>query len=136
MPIWGTAPISQVRQRAIHAGIAVPPCGYNDAASYSFQRLLLIDGHDEPYELCCYWHVSSNGGLPLARLTNMTSTETYRYRGYDIVPDRQWSQWCVSIYATRADLPLISRSTLRTLAFRKEEAVAEAKQCIDRLLHL
>jgi hypothetical protein len=80
--------------------------------------------------------LDSNGGLPLARPTNMTSTETYRYRGYDIVPDRQWSQWCVSIYATRADLPLLSRSTLRSLAFRKEEAVAEAKQCIDRLLHL
>jgi hypothetical protein len=39
------------------------------------------------------------------------------------------------VYATRADLPLFSRSTLRTLALRKEEAVAEAKQCIDRLLH-
>ena len=64
----------------------------------------------------------------------MTTTETFRYRGYDIVPDRQWSKWCVSVYATRADLPLFSRSTLRTLAFRKEEAVAEAKQCIDRLL--
>jgi hypothetical protein len=57
----------------------------------------------------------------------MTTTETSRYRGYDIVPNRQWSQWCVSVYATRADLPLFSRSTLRTRAFRKEEAVAEAK---------
>jgi hypothetical protein len=75
-----------------------------------------------------------NGGLPLARPTQMT-TETCRYRGYDIVPNRQWSQWCVSVYTTRADLPLFSRSTLRTLAFRKEEAVAEAKQCIDQLLH-
>jgi hypothetical protein len=65
----------------------------------------------------------------------MTTTETCRYRGYDIVSDRQWSRWCVSVYATRADLPLFSRSTLRTLALRKEEAVAEAKQCIDRLLH-
>ena len=65
----------------------------------------------------------------------MTTPETCRYRGYDIVSDRQWSRWCVSVYATRADLPLLSRSTLRTLALRKEEAVAEAKQCIDRLLH-
>lgn len=64
----------------------------------------------------------------------MTSTETYRYRGYEIVPNRQWSQWCASVYTTRADLPLFSRSTLRTLASRKEEAVAEAKQRIDRLL--
>ena len=59
------------------------------------------------------------------------TTETCRYRGYNIVPNRQWSQWCVSVYTTRADLPLFSRSTLRTLALRKEEAVAEAKQCID-----
>ena len=65
----------------------------------------------------------------------MTTPETCRYRGYDIVSDRQWSRGCVSVYATRADLPLFSRSTLRTLALRKEEAVAEAKQCIDRLLH-
>ena len=76
-----------------------------------------------------------NGGLPLARPTQMTTTETCRYRGYDIVPNRQWSQWCVSVYATRADLPLFSRSTLCTLALGKEEAVAEAKQRIDRLLH-
>ena len=62
------------------------------------------------------------------------TTETCRYRGYDIVPDRQWSQWCVSIYTTRADLPLFSRPILRTLSFGKEEAVAEAKQSIDRLL--
>ena len=60
--------------------------------------------------------LASNGGLPLARPTQMTTTETCRYRGYDIVPNRQWSQWCVSVYATRADLPLFSRSTLRTLA--------------------
>ena len=62
------------------------------------------------------------------------TTETCRYRGCDIVPKRQWPQWCVSVYATRADLPLFLRSTLRTLAFRKEKAVAEAKQSIDRLL--
>jgi hypothetical protein len=64
----------------------------------------------------------------------MTVTETFRYRGYDIVPMRQWSQWCVSVYATRPDLPLFSRSTLRTLAARKEDAMAEAKQGIDRIL--
>ena len=32
-----------------------------------------------------------------------------RYHGYEIVPNRQWSQWCVSVYTTRADLPLFSR---------------------------
>jgi len=65
----------------------------------------------------------------------MTKIRACQYRGYDIVPERQWSSWCVSVYATRADLPLLSQSTLRTLAPVKEEAVAEAKQCIDRLLH-
>ena len=64
----------------------------------------------------------------------MTTTHTHRYRGYEIVPQRQWSQWCVSIYATRADLPLFSSPTLRTLTPQKEDAVAEAKQRIDRML--
>ena len=64
----------------------------------------------------------------------MTGTHTYHYRGYEIVPTRQWARWCASIYPMRADLPLISRSTLRTLAPRKEKAVAEAKQKIDRVL--
>jgi len=54
--------------------------------------------------------------------------------GYEIVPTRQWASWCVSIYATRADLPLMTQSTLRTLAPRKEDAVTEAKQNIDHAL--
>jgi hypothetical protein len=64
----------------------------------------------------------------------MTTTETCRYRGYDIVPTRQWSSWCVGVYPTRADLSLFSRSVLHTLAPRQEDAVAEAKQSIDRVL--
>ena len=64
----------------------------------------------------------------------MTTTHTYRYRGYEIVPKRQWSQWCVSVYATRADLPLFASSTLRTLTPRREDAVVDAKQSIDRML--
>ena len=64
----------------------------------------------------------------------MTTTETCRYRGYDIVPMRQWSSWCVGVYPTRADLPLFSRSILQTLSPRREDAVAEAKQSIDRVL--
>ena len=74
----------------------------------------------------------NDGGLVGA--PSMRTTHTYCYRGYEIVPTRQWASWCVSIYATRADLPLISRSTLRTLAPRKEEAVAKAKQKIHRVL--
>ena len=61
----------------------------------------------------------------------MTTTDAYHYRGYEIVPTRQWASWCASIYPMRADLPLISRSTL---APRKEKAVAEAVQKIDRAL--
>jgi hypothetical protein len=58
----------------------------------------------------------------------------YQYRGYDIVPMWQWSSWCTGIYATRPDLPIMSQSTLSTMAPQKEEAVADAKRCIDRLL--
>jgi hypothetical protein len=64
----------------------------------------------------------------------MTRTERRHYRGYEIVPQRQWSSRCAGIYPTRADLPLLPRSTLGTLAGRKEEAVAEAKQAIDEIL--
>ena len=64
----------------------------------------------------------------------MTTTETYRYRGYDIVPLWQWSSWCTGVYPTRADLPILPHSTLSTLASRKEDAVTEAKKNIDRFL--
>jgi hypothetical protein len=64
----------------------------------------------------------------------MATTEPCRYRGYDIVPRRQWSQWCVSVYPTRADLPILSRSTLMSLTPRREEAVKEARKRIDRVL--
>ena len=64
----------------------------------------------------------------------MATAGNNRYRGYDIVPTRQWSQWCVGIYPPRADLPILARSTLSTMAPRKEVAVEEAKQQIDRIL--
>ena len=64
----------------------------------------------------------------------MTAIETYKYRGYEIVPMWQWSSWCAGVYATCADLPLLTRSTLATMADEKAGAVAEAKQRIDRLL--
>jgi len=59
---------------------------------------------------------------------------TCQYRGYEILPQRQWSSWCVGIYPTRADLPLLQRSILQTLMAREEDAVAEAKQAIDSVL--
>ena len=61
-------------------------------------------------------------------------TTPYQYRGYDIVPIWQWSSWYTGVYATRADLPILPRSTLSTLASRKEDAVTEAKKNIDRFL--
>jgi hypothetical protein len=64
----------------------------------------------------------------------MATKETRRYRGFKIVPMRQWAGWCAEAYTTRADLPFLAQSTLRTLAPRKEAAVAEAKQSIDRIL--
>ena len=47
---------------------------------------------------------------------------------------RQWEVWCADAHSTRADLPFLAQSTLRTLAPSKEAAVAEAKQSIDRIL--
>jgi hypothetical protein len=64
----------------------------------------------------------------------MTTTKISQYLGYEIVPKRQWSSWCVAVYPTRADLPILTRSILQTLASRRVEAVAEAKQAIDRIL--
>ena len=65
----------------------------------------------------------------------MASTKARRYRGYEIVPRCQWAQWCVNVYPTRADLPEpLSRSTLRSLTPRREEAVKEARKRIDRVL--
>jgi hypothetical protein len=64
----------------------------------------------------------------------MATTETWRYRGYKIVPMRQWAAWCAEAYPTRADLPFLAQPTLRTLASRKQAGVAEAKQNIDRIL--
>ena len=64
----------------------------------------------------------------------MTRADRLHYRGYESVPQRHWSSWCAGIYPTRADLPLLPRSTLETLAGRKEEAIAEARQAIDQIL--
>jgi hypothetical protein len=62
-------------------------------------------------------------------------SEVCQYRGYEIVPRREWSQWCVSVYPTRPDLPILS-STLRTLMPRKDEAVSEARKSIDCVLSI
>jgi hypothetical protein len=64
----------------------------------------------------------------------MATAETRQYRGYKIVPMRQWEGWCAEAYPTRPDRPFLAQSALDTLASKKEAAVAEAKQSIDRLL--
>jgi hypothetical protein len=64
----------------------------------------------------------------------MTAPQTSRYRGYDLVLRRQWSSWCVGVYPTQAELPILPRSALSTLAPRKADAIAEAKYAIDRVL--
>jgi hypothetical protein len=78
--------------------------------------------------------VASNRGALDCEATQMTTPEIPQYRGYDIVPTRQWSSWCAGIYPTRADLPILPRSTLSILAPRKADAIAEAKRTIDHIL--
>jgi hypothetical protein len=64
----------------------------------------------------------------------MATTEIRQYRGYEIVPMRQWEGWCAEAYPTRPDRPFLLQSALDTLAPRKDAAVNEAKRSIDRLL--
>jgi hypothetical protein len=61
-------------------------------------------------------------------------TERWTYRGYQIEPRREWSQWCVLISPTSSELPILPQSALQTLMPRKDDAIAEAKDCIDRIL--
>jgi hypothetical protein len=64
----------------------------------------------------------------------MATTERLQYRGYKIVPMRQWESWCAEAHPTRPDLPFLAQSTLRTLAPQKEAAIIEVKRNIDRVL--
>jgi hypothetical protein len=63
------------------------------------------------------------------------TTESLQYRGYKIVPMRQWASWCAEVYPTRANLPLLVQSALCTWAPSRESAVTEAKRSIDRILN-
>lgn len=60
--------------------------------------------------------------------------EYYRYRGYQIEPRRERSNWCVSISPTRSNLPILPQSTLHILTPQKDEALADAKHRIDHVL--
>jgi hypothetical protein len=64
----------------------------------------------------------------------MTTKESCLYRGYEIVPRRQWAGWCTSVYATRADIPIFARSALCILSPSWQDAVEAAKKRIDQVL--
>jgi hypothetical protein len=78
--------------------------------------------------------MSDRGACRLFGEALMSSTQSTQYRGYEIVPQRQWSSWCARIYPTRADLPIWTGSALETLATRKADAISEAKLSIDSIL--
>ena len=63
----------------------------------------------------------------------MATTETRRYRGYNIVPMRQWAGWCAEAYPTRADLPFLAQSTLRTWAPRKDKRPTQYRGSYPRV---
>jgi hypothetical protein len=62
----------------------------------------------------------------------MATTETRRYRGYDLVPMRQWSQWTDIVERLRVR-PLIANDDPDIAEWRKsmEEAADESEQLRD-----
>jgi hypothetical protein len=60
--------------------------------------------------------------------------QSCQYRDYQIETRREWSNWCVSVYRTRSNVPILPQPTWHTLTPREDDAVAEAKQSIDRIL--
>ena len=60
--------------------------------------------------------------------------ESCQYRGYQIETRREWSNWCISVYRTRPDLPILPQPTLNIAKPQMDDAVAEAKQSIDLVL--
>jgi hypothetical protein len=59
--------------------------------------------------------------------------EIYQYRGYQIEARREWSNWCVSVYRTRPELPILPKP-LHVLTTLNDDALVEAKQSIDHVL--
>ena len=64
----------------------------------------------------------------------MTEQKTSRYRGYEINPHLECSQWSVTIHPMRPELPILSHATLGAVHVDREEAVADARRHIDELL--
>ena len=48
--------------------------------------------------------------------------ENCQYRGYQIETRREWSNWCVSVYRTRSDIPILPQPTLHTTTPRMDDA--------------
>ena len=57
--------------------------------------------------------------------------ESCQYRGYQIETRHECTNWCVSVYRTRSDIPILPQPTWHTTTPRMDDAVAEAKQSID-----
>jgi hypothetical protein len=79
-------------------------------------------------ERCFPAGVGFNEGTWEARM------ESCQYRGYQIEARREWSNWCVSVYRTRPELPILPQPTLHVLTTLKDDALVEAKQSIDHVL--
>jgi phosphoserine phosphatase len=56
------------------------------------------------------------------------------YRGYKIRMERRDLCWAVAVSPTRADLPIISRSQIKTITQSERAALTQAKRRIDRVL--
>jgi hypothetical protein len=68
------------------------------------------------------------------RVSEAEPMESCQYRGYQIETRREWSNWCISVYRTRSDIPILPQPTLNTVKPQMDDAVAEAKQSIDLVL--
>ena len=60
--------------------------------------------------------------------------ESCQYRGYQIETRHEWSSWCVSIYRTHSNIPILPQPTLHISAPLKDDVVAVAKRSIDQVL--
>ena len=58
--------------------------------------------------------------------------ESCQYRGYQIETRREWSNWCVSVYRTRSNLPILPQPTLHILTPREDDAVAQEQLRLHR----
>jgi len=65
-----------------------------------------VDHEGEVLEKLTRISPSAPAGKPSTPYPSLFSCSTRTYG--------QWSQWCVSVYTTRADLPLFSRSSIPT----------------------